>query len=57
MLQTARLAAQVSQERPHQLRQIYPIGLGPPRPPVHLDARRIDLVIDDPLLLSQRCSQ
>jgi len=27
-----------SQERPHQLRQIDPIGLGPPRPPVHLDA-------------------
>ena len=46
----AHLAAQVGQERAHQLPQIDPIGLGTPCPPVHLDARCIDLVIGDPIV-------
>ena len=45
-----RFAALVSQKRAHQLRQVDPIGLGSPCPPVHLDARRIDLVIEHPVV-------
>lgn len=45
-----RFATQVSQKRAHQVRQIDPIGLGTPCPPVHLDARRIDLVIEYPVV-------
>jgi len=52
-----RFATQVSQKRAHQLRQIDPIGLGTPCPPVHLDARRIDLVIEYLVSASQRCNQ
>jgi hypothetical protein len=39
-----------SQKRAHQLRKIDPIGLGPPCPPVHLDAGSIDLVIEYPVV-------
>src|SRR5215211_4494286 len=45
-----RLAAHMRQKRPHQQRQIDPVGLGTPRPPVHLNARRIDRVIDNPVI-------
>ena len=44
-----RLAAQVTQQRAHQLLQIDPIRLRPPRATVDLNARRVDLVIDHPL--------
>ncbi len=42
-----RLAAQMRQKRSHQLLQIDPVGLGAPRTTVHLDAGRVDLMIDD----------
>jgi hypothetical protein len=42
-----RLAAQVGEERPHQLLQIDPVGLGAPGTTVHLDAGRVDLMIED----------
>jgi hypothetical protein len=42
-----RLAPQMGEERPHQLLQIDPVGLGAPGTTVHLDAGRVDLMIDD----------
>jgi len=44
-----RLAPQMGQERPHQLLQIDPVGLGAPGTAVHLDAGWVDLMIDDTL--------
>jgi hypothetical protein len=48
--QASRLAPQIGEERAHQLLQIDPIGLRAPRTPTDLDARRIDLVTDHPLI-------
>src|SRR5262245_11281476 len=45
-----RLAPQMAEQRPHQLLQVDPIGLGLPCTPVAFDARWIDLVIDDSLV-------
>ena len=45
-----RLAPQMGEERPHQLFQIDPVGLGAPGTTVHLDAGRVDLMIDDALV-------
>src|SRR6185312_2986924 len=45
-----RLAPQIGKERAHQLLQIDPIGLRAPRTTAHLDARRIDLIADHPLV-------
>jgi hypothetical protein len=45
-----RLAPQIGKERAHQLLQIDPIGRRAPRTTAHLDARRIDLVTDHPLI-------
>jgi hypothetical protein len=45
-----RLAPQKSKERAHQLLKINPIGLRAPRTTAHLDARRIDLMTDHPLV-------
>ena len=42
-----RLAPQMGEERPHQLLQLDPVGLGAPGTTVHLDAGRVDLMIDD----------
>src|SRR5262249_22324124 len=42
-----RLAPQMGEERPHQL--LDPVGLGAPGTTVHLDAGRVDLMIDDTL--------
>jgi hypothetical protein len=44
-----RLTPQIRQEHPHQLVQIDAIGVGAPRPPVHLDARRVENVTDHAL--------
>jgi hypothetical protein len=44
-----RLARQIGEERPHQLLQIDPVGLGAPGTTVHFDAGRVDLMIDDAL--------
>src|SRR6195952_4346988 len=45
-----RLAPQKVQQCPHHPLEVDPVGLGAPRPPVDLDARRIDLVIDHALV-------
>jgi hypothetical protein len=39
------IAAPPAQQRAHQSLAVEPIALGPPRPAVHLDARRIDNVV------------
>src|SRR5215831_6280927 len=44
-----RLTPQIGEERPHQLLQIDPVGLGAPRSAVHLNAGGVDLMIDDTL--------
>src|ERR1700751_3492918 len=44
---TAPLAPQMGEERPHHLLQIDPVALGAPGTTVHLDAGRVDLMIDD----------
>src|SRR5512147_354752 len=44
-----RLAPQIGKERPHQLLQIDPVGLGAPCATVHLDAGRVNLMVDDTL--------
>src|SRR6266550_3265594 len=44
------LTTQKGPKRSHQFVQVDVVGLGAPGPPVDLDARRVDLVIDDPLI-------
>ena len=45
-----RLAAVVADQHPHQPLEIEPVGLGLPRTPRHLDARRIENPVLDPLI-------